>query len=178
MRVRAAALFALVVHLSAACAAAQAEPAVEPRVRLDTPSGHPVPRFVSLKSAETNCRIGPSFGHPVRFVFKRAGAPVLVIAESVDHWRKIRDAVGDECWVHQTTLRAQTHVLLTGNASMLSRPARESERRGVIGAGALAKLLRQREEWLLVSSGAAKGWIAAEKVWGVDAALQARAARN
>ena len=154
-----AALFA--VHLSAAPSPAQAAPP-----RLDTPSGFPVPRFVSLKDEETNCRIGPSFDHPVRFVFKRAGAPVLVVAESVDHWRRIRDAEGDECWAHQTTLKAQTHVLARRDIDLHARPSARARLAGRIGPGVLARIVRRRDDWLLVSAGDARGWLRADDVWG------------
>ena len=75
----------LAVYLTGAAPAAQAasgaitaqdgHSALE--LRLDTPSGLPVPRLVSLKSETTFCRAGPSFSHPVRLTFMRQGLPVL-----------------------------------------------------------------------------------------------------
>ena len=53
-------------------------------------SGLPLPRFVSLRSAEVNMRAGPSVRYPVEWVYRRAGLPVEVIAE-FDTWRKVRD---------------------------------------------------------------------------------------
>lgn len=176
MRSRAAALFALALYLSAACQPAQAaapkaaaSPSSSPiaeDVRFDTPSGYPVPRFVSLKDDETNCRIGPSFEHPVRFVFKRAGAPVLVVAESVDHWRKVRDSVGDECWVHKTTLKSLSHVLIINDVGLHARPSKAASVSGRIGAGVLARLVNRRDDWLFVTAGGARGWVNASAVWG------------
>jgi SH3-like domain-containing protein len=153
-----------ILHLTAIGAAAQAQDGV----RLDTPSGYPVPRFVSVKDNETNCRTGPSFSHPVRYVFKRAGAPVLVVAESIDHWRKLRDPEGDECWMHQTRLRAQTHVLAINPVELFSDPDRDARVSGRIGAGVLARLIRRKGGWALVSAGAAKGWVETRLVWGGD----------
>ncbi len=140
-----------------------------PRVRTDTPSGQPVPRFLSLKYDETNCRIGPSSGHPIRFVFRRKGAPVLVIAESVDHWRKIRDAAGDECWAHRVTLRAQTHVQATDDAVLRQKPATNAASSATLGPGVLARIDARKEGWLKVSAGAAEGWVPASAVFGGDA---------
>ncbi len=166
MRLRTGAILAVLVHLSVTAAPAQADGGI----RLDTPSGYPVPRFVSLKDEETNCRIGPSFDHPVRFVFKRAGAPVLIIAESVDHWRKLRDADGDECWVHRTTLKAQTHVLTRGATSLKRRPDAGSDVSARLGDGVLARLIKRKDGWVSVSAGKAQGWVEAGAVWGGDPA--------
>ncbi len=166
MRIRAA-ILALLVHLSVMGATAQADNGV----RLNTPSGYPVPRFVSLKKEETNCRTGPSLDHPVRFVFKRAGAPVLIIAESVDHWRKLRDADGDECWAHETTLRNQTHIIVRDGALLKRRPAADAGVSARLGPGVLARLVKRNGDWILVSAADAKGWVAAGEVWGGNALI-------
>ncbi|MEZ5897334.1 MAG: SH3 domain-containing protein [Parvularculaceae bacterium] len=138
-------------------------------VRTDTPSGRPVPRFVSLKSSETNCRIGPSFDHPVRYVFKKAGAPVIIVAESVDHWRKIRDFSGDECWVHQTTLKAVSQVIALAEVDLHARPRANAPVRGRLGVRAFAKIEKRRDGWLLLSAADAKGWAPAGALWGASA---------
>lgn len=141
-------------------------PADAPTLRLDTPSGLPVPRFVSLKSDETNCRIGPSFDHPVRYVFKRAGAPVMVVAESVDHWRKIEDAEGAQCWAHETTLRAVTHVLIRRETALSARPRGGAAQTGRLAPGVLARIEKREGDFLRVRAGPAHGWIAADAAWG------------
>ncbi|MCB2112144.1 MAG: SH3 domain-containing protein [Parvularculaceae bacterium] len=162
MKLRAAAFALVFAYLSASGVTAQAGDIA----RRDTPSGFPVPRFVSLKNAETNCRIGPSLQHPVRFVFKRAGAPMLIVAESVDNWRKLRDSEGDECWAHKLTLKAQTHILAIDETRLLARPSPDAKLSGRIGPGVLARILKRREGWILVKAGAARGWVPASQVWG------------
>lgn len=154
----------IILHMTAVGAPAQAQDGV----RLDTPSGYPVPRFVSVKGVGTNCRTGPSLSHPVRYVYNRAGTPVLIVAESVDHWRKLRDPEGDECWMHQTTLRAQTHVLALDPIELFSKPDRDARVSGRIGAGVLARLIKRKGDWAQVSAGAAKGWVETRLVWGGD----------
>lgn len=158
----------IAVHLSGLALPAQADGGA-PLVRTDTPSGQPVPRFLSLKHEETNCRIGPSRDHPVRFVFRREGAPVLVVAESVDHWRKIRDAAGDECWAHKVTLRAQTHVQATGETVLRKRPSPDAPQSAILGPGVLARIDARKEGWLKVAAGPAEGWVAATDIFGGDA---------
>jgi len=174
MTARPVLFLACALYLTVSSFAAQAAP-VKPR--LDTPSGYPVPRFVSLKGERTNCRTGPSFSHPVRFVFQRAGAPVLVIAESVDNWRKIRDPAGDECWAHRTTLKAQTRVLTLHRTMLRTKPAPNAPSAAEIGSGVLMKLEKKRSDWLEVSVDGRRGWTRASEVWGGDA-LDAPAGRN
>ncbi|MFN0024750.1 MAG: SH3 domain-containing protein [Parvularculaceae bacterium] len=140
-------------------------------MRTDTPSGYPVPRIVSLKFDETNCRIGPSGEHPVRFVFRRAGAPVMVVAESVDHWRKIRDSAGDECWAHRVTLRAQTHVLTIDETTLFRKASVASGASAELARGVLARIEARKGEWLKLSAVRADGkraggWTESATVWG------------
>lgn len=160
----------LAVHLSVLAAPAQADGGAPPHapegVRTNTPSGQPVPRFLSLKYDETNCRIGPSLEHPIRFVFRREGAPVMVVAESVDHWRKIRDASGDECWAHKVTLRAQTHVQTRDETALLRKPSAGAPVAAQLGAGVLARIDARKGDWLKVSADRASGWVLASAVWG------------
>lgn len=157
--------FVVVISLTAAATPAQADGGAPP-LRTDTPSGQPVPRFLSLKYGETNCRIGPSTAHPIRFVFRREGAPVMVIAESVDHWRKIRDAAGDECWAHKVTLRAQTHVQARQETALLKKPEKAAQAAAQLGAGVLARIEARKGAWLKVTADRASGWVEATSVWG------------
>ena len=158
--------FLVAIYLSALALPAQADGGAPAPVRIDTPSGLPVPRFLSLKYGETNCRIGPSPAHPVRYVFRREGAPVMVVAESVDHWRKIRDAAGDECWAHKVTLRAQTHVQTLRETALRRKPSRNASAAAQLGPGVLARIDARKDGWLKVSAGGADGWVRADEVWG------------
>ncbi|NKB16238.1 MAG: hypothetical protein HC774_04140 [Sphingomonadales bacterium] len=162
-----AALFLVGLHLSVLAPAAQADGGA-PAIRTDTPSGQPVPRFVSLKHDETNCRIGPSTGHPVRYVFRREGAPVMVVAESVDYWRKIRDAAGDECWAHRVTLRPQTHIQTIEETALRRGPDIGSPAIATLGPGVLARIERRNRAWLKVSAERMEGWVRTAEVWGGD----------
>lgn len=165
-------LAALILHLTAPPVRAQAtdEGSETPlAVRLDTPSGLPVPRFVSFKSERTNCRLGPSFEHPVVAVYLRAGAPARVVAETTDHWRKVRDQDGLECWAHKSTLRAVTHVLVLADVEVRARAEGAAPVRARLSEGVLARLIRSRSGWSLVAAGGVKGWARVEFLWGAGA---------
>ena len=67
------------------------------------PSGLPLPRFVSIKPARVNVRVGPGRNYTVVFSYQKQGLPVEITQE-YDQWRKIRDSEGDEGWVYQCLL--------------------------------------------------------------------------
>ena len=48
----------------------------------ETPSGLPVPRYVSLKFAEVNARGGPGDDYKLLWVYRAKGLPMQVIAET------------------------------------------------------------------------------------------------
>ena len=137
------------------------------RIRTDTPSGLPVPRFVSLKTVKTNCRSGPSFSHPIRFVFVRRGLPVQIIAETTDYWRKVRDADGDECWIHRSKLSGTSMALVVRDGVALrAGPFSTAHPRAHLGLGLIARVHREQGGWLQVSAGGAKGWAIRDGFWG------------
>lgn len=144
------------------------EPTIE--VRLDTPSGMPVPRMVSLKTGTTYCRSGPSFQHPVRLTFMRQRLPVIVIAETRDHWRKIRDKEGDECWAHRSKLSgAETALVMEEGLSLHARPDAGALVKARLAQGVIAKVERRRNGWLKISADGVKGWAPASAFWGAYA---------
>ena len=166
-----AALFATYAGpASFACAnglAAAPEAEFVARAGDDTPSGYPVPRFVGLAADHTNCRVGPSLQHPIKYVFQKRFLPVLVIAETSDHWRKIRDFSGDECWAFHTVVRAPSHALVISPASVYARPAADSPPRGRLEKGVLARVGRHKGDWTFVAAGPARGWVKRVDLWGV-----------
>ncbi|MEM6414964.1 MAG: SH3 domain-containing protein [Pseudomonadota bacterium] len=143
-------------------------------VRYDTYSGYPVPRFVSAKGKRTNCRKGPSLGHDIAYTFQRPGVPLLVIAESNDHWRKVRDAQGDECWVYSTTIRNPSHVLILETTTLHADRSHDATQRATLAPGVFARLGKTREddegrEWVFLTTKQVRGWaVFDERLWGSD----------
>lgn len=170
MSIAPAAAFSLAALFVLGSAASAAD--VAPR--RETPSGYPVPRFLSFRNAETNCRSGPSFQHPVAITYMQAGTPVLVVAETIDHWRKLRDVDGAECWAHESTLKARTHVIVTAEATAHTRPAVSAGVAARIAKGSLAEFDETSGLWTRVSVGKMTGWVETANLWGVavDAATQ------
>lgn len=169
------------LYLTGAAGPAQAQSGPEPdaaattsaqdlSVRRDTPSGLPVPRLVSLKAKKTYCRAGPSFQHPVRLTFMRQRLPVLVIAETRDHWRKIRDLEGDECWTHRSKLSgAETALVTEEGLTLHARPDEAAPVKARLAQGVIAKVDHRRNGWLRISANGVKGWATADALWGARA---------
>ncbi len=149
-----------------------------------TPSGKPVPRFMSLRYDEVNGRRGPGFQYPVIWLYVRQGLPVQVIAET-DTWRKIRDPLGDEVWMHRRTLTRRRTVFALGGARegdltpLYAQPEPLSPIVALAERGTVFALDACRGPWCRIDGERAAGWAPAAQLWGVkeeadDLAVAAR----
>lgn len=135
-------------------------------------SGLPVPRFVSLKADEVNVRRGPGWDHAIAWVFRRAGLPVEVIAES-DVWRQVRDAEGATGWVFGTLLSGRRTALVApwrkkGEIIELHRSASDTAAiYAKLSPGVLGDVRNCNGAWCQILIGDAAGYITQEEVWGV-----------
>lgn len=156
------------INMTALASDPQAPSRAMPETRTDTPSGLPVPRFVSLKADETFCRTGPTFSHPVRITYRRRGLPTMVIAETRDHWRKIRDAEGDECWIHRTKLSGAKTVMVVEDGLVLrARPFDGAMQKARLGRGLIARVEKSDGGWVKISAPNVRGWAPQQGFWGV-----------
>lgn len=148
-------------------------------------SGFPLPRFVSLRSDDINMRRGPGQRYDVSWNYKQAGLPVEIIQES-DNWRKVRDSVGGEGWVHKNLLSGRRTALVTpwskeSQTTIYRRPQSDAEIKAHLKGYVLVSLEKCLDSWCQVSGayriassegGSAqkrtfKGWIAQDSLWGV-----------
>lgn len=135
------------------------------------PSGLPVPRFVSLKRDKVNVRRGPSTLHKVAWVFTSKGYPVEIIAES-DHWRRVRDAEGEEGWVYHSLLSGwRTGVISPwrqgSHVQLLEDPSPEASPVAKLAAGVLSQIERCTGQWCEIKVSDFNGWVKQDKLWGV-----------
>lgn len=147
----------LAASLPAVPAAAQDAP---------TPSGFPVPRFVSLKAGVANGRAGPEQAHPIVWRYVRAGLPMEVIAETPD-WRRVRDVDGEITWMHRSLLSARRSVIALSEIELLARPADDSPVEAVAEEGAVMWLERCRDGWCRVEAQGFRGWADVTLLWGI-----------
>ena len=59
--------------------------------------------FSTLRFNNVNLRQGPSKEYPVKIFYKKKYLPVLV-QDSSDNWRKIRDHENNSGWIHLSQL--------------------------------------------------------------------------
>ena len=136
------------------------------------PSGLPLPRFVSLKSARVNMRVGPGREYHIDWMYLKRGLPMEVIQE-YDTWRKVRDSEGSEGWI--------LHSLLSGNRTAIVAPWDRSGRlfalRGQpdglsrevarLEPGVVATVSSCRDGWCRIDAGGSRGFVEQTQLWGV-----------
>lgn len=148
--------------------------AVEPAGTTVGASGLPVPRFVSLKPARVNLRIGPGRDYAVSWLFMKAGLPVEIIQE-YDNWRRIRDADGTEGWVYQSLLSGKRTAitapwLKNDQGAMINMRRDASDTSGLaaeIEPGVVGTVRECTGQWCRLDMGGVRGWIKQSDLWGV-----------
>lgn len=140
-----------------------------------TPSGLPVPRYVSLKFDVVNARSGPGDDRKLLWVYHARGLPVQVVAETSE-WRRICDPDGGLSWVHKRTTDGHRMVMRTapGPAPIYDRPRKDGRIAAYLAPRALAALDRCAKGWCKIHVSGASGWTDAAAVWGAQDALQCR----
>lgn len=134
-----------------------------------TPSGLPVPRYVTLKFGSVNARSGPGDDYPALWVYRVRGLPVQVIAESSE-WRRICDPDRGVAWVHMRTTDGRRNVLRTaaGPLAVRSAPRDDARTLALLQPRALAALQRCEAGWCRIKADGVAGWVRAAGIWGVD----------
>jgi SH3-like domain-containing protein len=128
----------------------------------------PVPRFVSLRSAQVNFRAGPGFQYPVTWTYERDGLPVEIIGE-FDVWRQILAPDGGTGWVHEALLRARRSFIVTvPQAALLNAPQSDASIVAYLDKGVGGELLTcdSDSDYCRVSAAHESGYLAREDFWG------------
>jgi SH3-like domain-containing protein len=147
----------------------------EAQPRRRTPSGLPVPRWVSLKFDEVNARAGPGDDYRLLWTYRVRGLPLQVIAETAD-WRRVCDPEGSVAWVHQRTVDTRRMVMRTKPQALpiRRRPEATSPAVALLSGRSLAALEDCKDGWCRLEAGRAKGWTPAPEIWGADDAVQCK----
>jgi SH3-like domain-containing protein len=167
-KARVAAAFAVVCLL--AIPAARAQPPER-----QTPSGLPVPRYVTLKFDKVNARAGPGDDYPAQWVYLVRGLPVQIVAETAE-WRKVCDPEGGSGWVHRRTTDGRRSVIRMQPEPLLlkARPSETAANVAILQSRAMAPLDRCRDGWCRIKGSGRAGWAPQAALWGVAAAPQCK----
>jgi SH3-like domain-containing protein len=161
--------------LFAAIALGLVGPAAGAPAERQTPSGFPVPRYISLKFGEVNARAGPGSDYKLLWVYRAKGLPVQVVAETSE-WRRICDPEGKMVWVHKRTTTGRRTVINTrpGLVALLRRPKPGAKVKAYLRSHAMADLVRCEKGWCKVKVAGGSGWSREGVLWGTLEAPQCR----
>lgn len=154
---------------------AAGEIAVAANAERATPSGLPVPRYVSIKVDPAFARAGPSEEHRVLWVYHARGLPVQVVAEN-QFWRRICDPEGSLAWVHTRVIDGRRTVMQTqaANVPLRASPRPNARIRAYMVPRALGALDRCKDGWCKIKVGSVEGWVPEGALWGSAPASQCR----
>jgi SH3-like domain-containing protein len=140
-----------------------------------TPSGFPVPRWVSLKFGQVNARAGPGDDYPAVWTYEVRRLPVLVVEETRD-WRKVCDSEGQTAWVHKRMLDGTRTVFRSQDAQLplLARPDAKAPVRAILAARSLADLDRCEDGWCRIHVDGVRAWAPAKALWGAGEPVRCR----
>ena len=162
MKLRRAAALLIAFAAVAAPAAGQAD--------RPTPSGLPVPRWVSLKFDKVYARAGPGEDHKLLWVYRVKTLPVQVIQETAD-WRRVCDPEGGLAWVHKRTTDGRRMVMNTKDSALriTADPKENGRVTGLWVARSLGSLDRCKGGWCRIKVEQTSGWIRQGSAWGLAA---------
>jgi SH3-like domain-containing protein len=122
--------------------------------------------FSTLKYSKVNLRQGPSKDYPVKIFYKKKYLPVLVF-DSSDNYRKIRDHENNTGWIHVSQLSKRKaalvdidQIIMFKNSTIFSRPL------VVLEKGRLCLILKCNYSWCKIKTGEYSGWVKKENLWG------------
>lgn len=143
-----------------------------PRV---TPSGYPVPRYVSLKYGKVNARAGPGEDHRLLWVYRAKGLPLQIVAETAD-WRRVCDPQGQAAWVHKRGVDGATTAMRVkpGPLPLRARPDPGGRVQAFLRPQSIAALDRCDKGWCRLKAGGTTGWAPQNEIWGGAPAAQCR----
>ena len=123
--------------------------------------------FRTLRYKEVNLRQGPGKDYPIKIFYKKKFLPVL-IQDSSDNFRKIRDHENNTGWIHVSQLtKKKSAILIDGDLIMFKSPTIYSNPIVILKEGRLVRISKCKDAWCKVISGEFKGWIKNENLWGL-----------
>ncbi len=139
----------------------------ETEEKADTPSGLPVPRWVSVRGSPASMRAGPGLDYPILWRFERSGVPLQVITETHE-WRKVCGPDGSIAWIHRTLTSGRRRAMALQAVPMLAEPEADAEVRANLAARGFVSLEACESGWCEVSAGDSSGWVPETALFGAQ----------
>ena len=131
-------------------------------------TGLEIPRYISLKSNDTNVRVGPSINYPITIKFIVKNYPLMII-EEYDDWRKVVDFNNKVGWVHKSLISGnRTGIILSQKDDFVEvSNINNGSIIGKLGKGNVIDVIKCKIKWCLISFYNHKGWVNKKNIWGV-----------
>ena len=135
---------------------------------LGNETGLKIPRFVSLKSDNSNLRVGPDKNYPIKLRYIVANTPVEIIDEYKD-WRKINDYEGNKGWLHKSLIKGKRFAIVNApyqeGLQVLNKP--KGNNIGKIGKRNVLEVKTCLMNWCKIKYRKNTGWVNKLNLWGV-----------
>ena len=123
--------------------------------------------FLTLRNDKVNLRQGPSFEYPIKLFYKKKFLPVLV-QDSFENFRKIRDHENNTGWVHISQLsKKKAAITIEDDQLLFDRPSIYSTPSAVLKKGKLCKIKKCKDNWCKIQVENFKGWVKKDNLWGL-----------
>ena len=131
-------------------------------------TGFELPRYVSLKSNDSNLRVGPSKNYPISIKYVIDNFPIQIIDE-YKNWRKIIDFENNTGWIHKSLIKGDRFILTVNKnenvKKIYNRP--NGKLVGEIKSNNIINLENCLIDWCYISHIDISGWIYKDFIWGV-----------
>ena len=123
--------------------------------------------FRTLRNDKVNLRQGPSFDYPIKIFYNKKFLPVIIL-DSSDTFRKIKDHENNTGWVHISQLsKKKAAIIFNKDLILFSKSTIYSNPLAVLKKGRLVKIIKCKSNWCKIKTGKLKGWIKRENLWGL-----------
>lgn len=122
-------------------------------------------RFMSVRAAGTEGRVGPSPQQRVAWIYNHPGLPLQVIGQD-STWVHVRDPDGDESWIAVQALDARRTVYVQRETPLRRTPNADGQIVAQLSAGVIGGVTQCAGDWRRVSVGGRIGWVENSALWG------------
>ena len=124
-------------------------------------------KFLTLRNEKVNLRQGPSFDYPIKLFYKKKFLPLLV-QDTSDNFRKVRDHENNSGWVHISQLsKKKAAIVIDEELIMFSASTMYSNPLALVKKGRLVKINKCKNKWCKVETDEFKGWLKKSGLWGL-----------